>query len=84
MRCIFSIPLKSLLAALSLNAAIGSDHQTGGVVARLNNLETLMYNLGSGKDEEVPLLEVIEDLDRYFEMNDNLAFPTTFEFPKSF
>ena len=34
--------------------------------------------------EEVPLLEVVENLDRFFDTEEKLDFPDSFAFPRSF
>ena len=84
MRQILGCAARSILAALALNA-VTSEEPSHLVQAKLNNLETLMFYLGSGgQDKEVPLLEVLADLDRYFDTKEELPFPDSFEFPKSF
>lgn len=74
----------SILAALSISAIIGqSDKDMGLVQGKISNYEVLFYYLINGEDE-VPLLDVIEDLDRYFDSPDDQSFPNSFEFPISF
>jgi len=43
-----------------------------------------MYYLVNDDGKESPLLEVLEDLDRYFDTKEMLPFPKSFEFPHSF
>ena len=49
----------------------------------LTKQEVQLFNLIKG-DEEINLLTVLESIPSYFDMQDELPFPSTFEFPRSF
>ena len=86
MRHLFALTLKSVIAALSLNAAL-TDTMTsasGLVQAKKSRQEALMFYLVNEDGKESPLLEVLEDLDRHFETTEMLAYPASFEYPRSY
>ena len=69
--------LKSALAALSINAALYSPESahSGMVSAKKNTLDTLIFYLLDEIGDEVPLLEVVDNLDQFFDSEERLAFP---------
>lgn len=50
--------------------------------------EVIIYSLETSSGREVPLLDVLQDLPRYFDQardgSEPVDFPTSFAFPKSF
>ena len=58
--------------------------QQEAVQAKLNTSQDVeLFNLIKG-DSEVSLLTVLESIPSYFDTDDELSFPDTFEFPRSF
>jgi hypothetical protein len=77
--------MKSVIAALSLNAVLTDTMTSSGLVqAKKSRQEALMFYLVHEDGNESPLLEVLEDLDRHFETTESLAYPASFEYPRSY
>ena len=67
------------------SALIACSYVVQGISKKTAN-EVIIYSLEMSSGTDVPLLDVLEDLPRYFEHDDaNPAdFPKSFAFPKSF
>lgn len=68
--------------ASALLASVGALPANG-----VSHSEVVIFHLvDSNRHEDVPLLQVLEDLPAFFgdQMSDQLAFPPSFAFPRSF